>query len=153
MTLKITSAAFGEGQTIPEQHTGDGADISPPLAWSDPPNGTQSFALICDDPDAPARIWVHWVLFNLPGSLRSLKEGVPARETLEDGSRQGQNDFGKLGYGGPAPPRGKPHRYEFKLYALDTMLNLPARAKKDDVLKAMKGHILEEGRLMGKYQR
>ena len=152
-TIAVTSSAFENDQPIPKKFTGDGQDVSPPLAWKDAPAGTKQWALICDDPDAPGRIWVHWVLFNLPGNLRSLKEGVPAQETFEDASRQGQNDFGNLGYGGPAPPRGKPHRYEFKLYALDAMLTLPARAKKDDVIKAMTGHILEEGQLMGKYQR
>ena len=153
MTLQLTSSAFGEGQTIPAKHTGDGQDTSPPLAWSNPPAGTTSFALICDDPDAPRGTWVHWVLFNLPGDLHELKEGVPAEGTLGNGARQGKNDFGNLGYGGPAPPRGKPHRYFFKLYALDTKLDLPAGATKNQLLAAMKGHALAEGQLMGKYQR
>jgi Raf kinase inhibitor-like YbhB/YbcL family protein len=153
MTMELTSTAFAEGATIPKKHTGDGADTSPPLQWSAPPQGTRSLALICDDPDAPRGTWVHWVLFNLPAPLRSLDEGVPAGETLTNGARQGKNDFGNLGYGGPAPPRGKPHRYFFKLYALDVLLDLPAGAGKDQLLAAMQGHILAEGQLMGLYGR
>jgi Raf kinase inhibitor-like YbhB/YbcL family protein len=148
MKIELTSTAFSEGATLPTPHTGDGADTSPPLAWSDPPANTTSFALICDDPDAPRGTWVHWVLFNLSADTRVLKEGAePA------GATQGTNDFGNLGYGGPAPPKGKPHRYFFKLYALDTTLELPAGATKAQVVDAMKGHILAEGQLMGKYQR
>ncbi len=124
-----------------------------PLRWADPPQGTKTFALICDDPDAPRGTWVHWVLFNLPADRRELPEGVPAQETLDGGARQGKNDFGNLGYGGPAPPRGKPHRYFFKLYALDTALDLPAGATKDQVVAAMQGHVLAEGQLMGRYGR
>jgi Raf kinase inhibitor-like YbhB/YbcL family protein len=148
MKIELTSTAFSEGATLPTPHTGDGADTSPPLAWSDPPANTTSFALICDDPDAPRGTWVHWVLFNLSADTRVLKEAAePA------GATQGTNDFGNLGYGGPAPPKGKPHRYFFKLYALDTTLELPAGATKAQVVDAMKGHILAEGQLMGKYQR
>jgi Raf kinase inhibitor-like YbhB/YbcL family protein len=131
MSLKINSTAFREGETIPKQYTGDGKDLSPPLQWGVPPDGTRSLALICDDPDAPRGTWVHWVLFNLPSDVRALDEGVPPKETLANGTRQGKNDFGKVGYGGPAPPRGKPHRYFFKLYALDTVLDLQAGATKD----------------------
>jgi Raf kinase inhibitor-like YbhB/YbcL family protein len=153
MTIELSSTAFHEGETIPRQYTADGRDVSPPLRWSDPPQGTQSFALVCDDPDAPRGTWVHWVLFNLPTDRRELEEGVPARETLAGGARQGKNDSGKIGYGGPAPPRGKPHRYFFKLYALDTTLDLPAGATKAQLLEAMQGHILAEGQLMGRYGR
>jgi len=153
MKLEVTSTAFQEGDTIPRQHTADAKDTSPPLRWSDPPEGTQGFALVCDDPDAPRGTWVHWVLFNLPAEARSLDEGVPARDTLDGGARQGKNDFGKLGYGGPSPPKGKPHRYYFKLYALDTRLNLAAGATKAQLLDAMKGHVLTEGQLMGRYGR
>ncbi len=153
MTIQITSSAFREGETIPRRYTGDGEDLSPPLRWADPPSGTRSFALICDDPDAPRGVWVHWVLFNLAGETRELAEGFPATETLPGGVRQGRNDFGNLGYGGPAPPRGKPHRYLFKLHALDGPLDLPASATKNQLLAAMKGHVLAEGQLMGKYQR
>jgi Raf kinase inhibitor-like YbhB/YbcL family protein len=153
MSLQVTSTAFKEGETIPKQYTGDGADKSPPLRWSDPPDGTKSFALICEDPDAPRRTFVHWVLFNVPAKARELPEGVPARETLDDGSKQGKNDFGDLGFGGPSPPKGKPHRYYFKLYALDTTLDLPAGATAEQVRSAMSGHVLAEGQLMGRYQR
>jgi len=153
MTFQLTSSAFREGQRIPSEYTKDGMGLSPPLAWSDLPDGTLSLALIADDPDAPRRCWVHWVLFNLPGDLRGLEDGIAAVETLADGAKQGKNDFGTIGYGGPAPPRGKPHRYFFKLYALDALLTLPAGATKDQLLAAIKGHVLAEAHLMGKYQR
>lgn len=153
MKIDVTSTSFAEGADIPKQHTGDGKDTSPPLRWSDPPAQTKSFALICDDPDAPRGTWVHWVLFNIPGAARELPEGVPTTESLADGARQGVSDFGTIGYGGPAPPKGKPHRYYFKLYALDTALDLPAGTTKQDLLAAMKGHIVAEGQLMGRYRR
>jgi len=153
MALKVESPAFSPGGDIPRQHTCDGPDLSPPLRWSEPPAGTQSLALICDDPDAPAGTWVHWVLYRIPASARGLPEGVPKRETLADGSRQGRNDFGKVGYGGPCPPRGPKHRYFFKLYALDTVLDLPPGATKAELLKAMEGHVLAQGELMGRYGR
>jgi Raf kinase inhibitor-like YbhB/YbcL family protein len=153
MKIELTSSAFAEGETIPKSYTGDGKDISPRLQWADPPEGAKSFALICDDPDAPRGTWVHWVLFNLPNDLRTLDEAVPTQETLTNGARQGKNDFGAIGYGGPAPPRGKPHRYYFKLYALDQMLDLSAGATKDQLLAAIKGHVLAEGQLMGRYGR
>ena len=122
MKIELKSTAFHEGETIPKQNTADGKDVSPALAWSEPATGTKSFVLICDDPDAPRGTWVHWVLFNLPPNTRSLDEGVAARENLENGAVHGKNDFGKVGYGGPSPPPGKPHRYFFKLYALDAGL-------------------------------
>jgi Raf kinase inhibitor-like YbhB/YbcL family protein len=153
MALTVTSTAFKEGESIPKQHTGDGKDTSPPLHWTAPPSGTKSLALICDDPDAPRGTWVHWVLFNLPADTHGLPEGVPAHGTIDNGAVQGKNDFRKLGYGGPAPPPGKPHRYFFKLYALDTVLTLSAGATKADVAAAMKGHVLDEGQLMGVYKR
>jgi Raf kinase inhibitor-like YbhB/YbcL family protein len=153
MSIELTSPAFQPGTTIPKPYTGDGADRSPPLRWSEPPTGTKSLALICDDPDAPRGTWVHWVLFNLPATARELEEGVPAKDILDNGAKQGKNDFGKISYGGPAPPRGKPHRYFFKLYALDTPLNLPAGATKAQLEKAMQGHMLAEGQLMGTYGR
>jgi Raf kinase inhibitor-like YbhB/YbcL family protein len=153
MTLELTSTAFQPGTTIPKKYTGDGADRSPPLAWSEPPSGTKSLALVCDDPDAPRGTWVHWVLFDLPGHTRELEEGVPTTGALGDGAKQGKNDFGNVGYGGPAPPRGKPHRYFFKLYALDVAVDLPAGANKAQFLDAMKGHVLAEGQLMGTYGR
>ncbi len=153
MSLELTSKAFQPGGTIPKPYTGDGADHSPPLGWSEPPAGTKSLALICDDPDAPRGTWVHWVLFNLPPETRELGEGVPATETLDSGAKQGTNDFGNVGYGGPAPPRGKPHRYFFNLYALDGTVDLPAGATKAKLVVAMKGHILAQGQLTGTYGR
>jgi len=153
MTLQVSSPAFAEGDRIPGQFTADGADVSPELRWSGAPKNTQSFALICEDPDAPRGTWTHWVLFNLPADRSSLAEGVPAEKELPGGARQGKNDFGKIGYGGPSPPKGKPHRYFFKVYALDTTLNLPAGATRQQVLDAIKGHIVAEGQLMGLYGR
>ena len=153
MTIRVSSSAFQEGETIPTPYTGDGRDASPPLRWENVPDGTKSLALIADDPDAPRGTWVHWVLYDLPADARSLDEGVPATETLPNGAKQGKNDFGKIGYGGPAPPRGKPHRYFFKLYALDAPVNSRPGATKAELLAAMKGHVLAEGQLMGKYGR
>lgn len=153
MSIQLSSTAFEAEATIPKPYTGDGVDRSPPLRWSEPPEGTKSLALICDDPDAPRGTWVHWVLFNLPSETRELAEGVPTTETLGSGALQGKNDFGAIGYGGPAPPRGKPHRYFFTIYALNAPLNLKAGATKKDLVAAMKGHILAEGKLMAKYGR
>jgi Raf kinase inhibitor-like YbhB/YbcL family protein len=153
MKIDITSKAFKDGEPIPKQYTADGKDISPPLSWGKLPDGARSVALICDDPDAPRdKPWVHWVIYNLPVDVRELAEGI-APQNLSNGARQGKNDFGKIGYGGPSPPPGKPHRYYFKLYALDRMLDLPAGATKDQLIAAMKGHVLAEGQLMGKYGR
>lgn len=151
--IDISSDDFKEGETIPATYTGDGKNTSPSLRWTGAPEGTKSLALICDDPDAPRKTWVHWVIFNIPSSSHGLPEAVPTRETLADDARQGKNDFGKIGYGGPSPPPGKPHRYYFKLYALDTGLDLPAGSTKDELLGAMKGHVLAEGQLMGRYGR
>jgi hypothetical protein len=152
MTIQITSPAFTEGNPIPKKYTCEAEDVSPPLAWSGLPGGTKSLALIADDPDAPAGVWVHWVIFNLPPTLAGLSEGI-AKTPKVEGGVQGNNDFRKIGYGGPCPPRGKPHRYFFKLYALDTLLALEAGASKADVEKAMRGHILAQGQLMGTYGR
>ena len=152
MGLKLTSSAFNEGDLIPKLYTCDGKDISPPLAWTGVPGGARSLALICDDPDAPVGIWDHWVLFNMPVNVTSLPEAVQKVETPPQGGTQGRNSWGKIGYGGPCPPGGT-HRYIFKLYALDTELNLKAGADKKDVEKAMKGHILAETQLMSKYKR
>ena len=124
MSLLITSSAFSASQNIPKQYTCDGPDVSPQLSWKDAPAGTKSFALIVDDPDAPGGTWVHWVLFNLPGGAHELPEGVEKKEQLASGALQGRNDFRKIGYNGPCPPPGKPHRYLFKLYALDATLDL-----------------------------
>jgi Raf kinase inhibitor-like YbhB/YbcL family protein len=155
MTIQVSSTAFAEGETIPKKYTDDGDNVSPPLQWSGAPPGTQSFALIADDPDAPLGTWVHWVIFNLPAGAPGLPEGVPTQPDLEAGVRQGKNSFRdeNIGYGGPSPPKGKPHRYFFKVYALDTPLNLPGGATKAQVEAAMKGHVLAQGQLMGKYGR
>jgi Raf kinase inhibitor-like YbhB/YbcL family protein len=153
LKIELSSTAFSEGANIPQQYTGDGKNVSPPLRWADPPAQTKSLALICDDPDAPRGTWVHWVFFNLPPDKRELEEGVPGQETLDSGAKQGKNDFKKIGYGGPSPPPGKPHRYFFKLYALDTLLELAPGATKNQVIATMKGHVLAEGQLMGKYGR
>lgn len=152
MSIQLTSDAFTHEGSIPAQYTCTGSDISPALTWGEPPDGTQSFALIMDDPDAPMGTWVHWVLFNIPASARGLEEAIPAGETLPDGSMQGRNSSGELGYNGPCPPSGT-HRYFFKLYALDEMLGLEAGADKGELLKAMEGHILAQGELMGAFSR
>ena len=151
--MKLTSTAFADGNPIPTRHTCDGADVSPPLQWSDAPAGAKSFALICDDPDAPVGDWVHWVIYGLPAATTALPEKIAPSETLPNGARQGVNDFRRVGYGGPCPPPGKPHRYFFKLYALDAELPRQSRASKADLLRAMQGHILAQAQLMGTYQR
>jgi Raf kinase inhibitor-like YbhB/YbcL family protein len=153
VTLNLHSPAFTDGFPIPVDHSADGANVSPPLRWADPPAGTQSFALVCDDPDAPRGTFTHWVLFNLPADTRELAPDVRPEFTLPNGTRQGLNDFGRVGYGGPSPPPGPAHRYFFKLYALDGMLALPAGATKAQLLDAMRGRQLAEGRLVGTYGR
>jgi len=152
MEIKITSPAFEDGGMIAPKYTCDGADISPPLRWESVPEATTAIALICDDPDAPVGTWVHWVLFNLPADAGQLAENIPTDETLPNGARQGKNDFRNIGYGGPCPPGGT-HRYFFKLYALDSALALSPGATKDQLLSAMKGHILGQGQLIGRYKR
>jgi Raf kinase inhibitor-like YbhB/YbcL family protein len=152
MSIELKSSAFTHQGTIPAQYACTGGDSSPALTWSEPPAGTQSFALIMDDPDAPAGTWVHWVLFNIPASARGLAEGIPAGETLPDGSMQGRNSGRNLGYNGPCPPSGT-HRYFFKLYALDEMLGLSAGADKGELLKAMEGHTLGQGELIGTFSK
>jgi Raf kinase inhibitor-like YbhB/YbcL family protein len=153
MSFQVTSPAFKQGEYIPKKYTGEGADVSPPLQWVNPPAETQSFALLCDDPDAPMGDWVHWVIFNMPAETRGLPEAVSTDKELKDKSRQGTNDFKRIGYGGPMPPRGSDHRYFFKLYALDAPLTLNAGAKKADLLKAMEKHLLGQAELMGRYRR
>lgn len=152
MTIKIVSKAFAEGGMIPKEYTCDGPNVSPPLSWTGAPKDTKSLALICDDPDAPSRTWVHWVIYNVPPDTAGFPEQVPADSTLPNGARNGISDFGKFGYGGPCPPSGT-HRYFFKLYALDAVLNLSGRVTKKDLLAAMEKHIVGEGQLMGKYKR
>jgi len=153
MAFEITSGAFSEGAVVPSRFTCDGKNISPALSWVGVPAGTKSFALICDDPDAPMGTWVHWVIFNISPKKAGLPEGVPAVRELSDGTRQGINSFRRVGYGGPCPPTGPAHRYFFKLYALDAKLDLPAGSTKKHVLDAMKGHILGETKLTGQYRR
>ncbi len=159
MSLKITSSAFKPDQPIPRKYTGEGADVSPALAWSDIPKGTVELALICEDPDAPTpKPWVHWVIYGLPGTLVGLGEGIPRQATLDQppGARQGLNSWpsDNLGYRGPMPPPGHGvHHYHFTLYALDAKLALAPGATKDQLLAAMKGHILAEGQIIGTYER
>ncbi len=148
-SLNVISSAFGEGAMIPKKYTCDAQNVSPQIAWSGVPAGTKSIALICDDPDAPAGDWVHWVVYNMPASTMELPEGV---QPLPAGSKRGTNDFRKSGYGGPCPPSGV-HRYYFKIFALDTALSLGEGATKAQLLEAMEGHILAQGALMGRYKR
>jgi len=151
-SLVLTSTVFTQGKGIPGKYTCDGDNVSVPLQWTDPPLGTKSFALITDDPDAPSGTFVHWVIYNLPSQARGLPEAVKADAILPDGSRNGQNSARRSGYMGPCPPSGT-HRYFFKLYALDAMLTLSTGATKDQLLKAMQGHILAQAELMGTYSR
>jgi hypothetical protein len=153
MALAVSTDAFRNEGRIPKRHTADGEDLSPALLWTGGPTGTRSFAVICDDPDAPAGTWVHWVIFNIPADSTGLSEDVPRVERLRDGSVQGRNSWGRVGHNGPSPPPGKPHRYYFKVYALDAVLALDSKAKKEDLVRAMKGHVLAEGQIMGSYGR
>lgn len=152
MAFQINSPAFENGGMIPSKYTCDGDNVSPPLKWTDAPKSTLCFALINDDPDAPMGTWVHWVMYNIPVQTQSLDENVPKTSDLKNGARQGMTDFGRTGYGGPCPPSGI-HRYFFKLYALDTMLTLPKDVTKSQLLSAMKGHILAETQMLGRYKR
>lgn len=149
----IESPAFNFGSEIPKKYSCEGADVSPELRFSEVPAGAKSLALICDDPDAPMGTWVHWVLFNLPPETKSLSEGLPKTQYVLKTAVQGINDFGKVGYGGPCPPPGKPHRYYFALYALKAPLDLKPGATKAQLLEAMKGQISAEAKLMGTYKR
>jgi Raf kinase inhibitor-like YbhB/YbcL family protein len=151
--LVLISGAFAHGSGIPARHTCEGENVSPPLEWTGVPVGTRSFAVVCEDPDAPRGTWVHWVLWNLPADAVELGEGVPRSPELPSGARQGINDSGDLGYGGPCPPSGKPHRYFFHLHALDSSLNLPPGVNRSDLDAAMGGHILGSATTMGTYER
>jgi Raf kinase inhibitor-like YbhB/YbcL family protein len=153
MALSLRSSAIEPESRIPREYTCDGRDVSPALRWDNAPSDTRSFALICDDPDAPMGTWVHWVIYNIPPTSSQLPEAVPATERLESGAWQGTNDFGRIGYGGPCPPRGKPHRYFFHLYALDAELSGKAGMTKKDLLARMKDHILESAEFHGLYGR
>jgi len=152
MSMELTSPSFKNGEAIPRKYSCDGQDISPPLRWKNLPDGAASLALIMDDPDAPGRTWVHWVLLNLPASMNELPENITSEPELPGGGSQGNNSWNRTGYGGPCPPGGT-HRYFFKLYALDTQLELSAGATKEEALKAMEGHILAQGEIMGTYTR
>ncbi|MDI3544780.1 MAG: hypothetical protein PWP68_197 [Rikenellaceae bacterium] len=148
----VKSNSFSDGGMIPAKYTCDGANISPQLSWDNAPKGTKSFVLICEDPDAPMGTFTHWILYDIPADVHELSENLPKDKILPNGAKQGIADFKKIGYGGPCPPNGT-HRYYFKLYALDTLLNLEPGLKKEDILKAMNGHILAQGQIMGKYAR
>ncbi len=151
--MRLSSTGFTEGGLIPEKYTCDGRNVSPPLEWTGVPSPAKSITLIVDDPDAPGGTWVHWVLYDLPPQTKDLPEDLPKSQYLPGGAKQGLNDFKHLGYGGPCPPPGKPHRYFFKLYALDALLGLRPGATKQEVERAMAKHILAEARLMGAYKR
>lgn len=152
--LDLRSPAFGTGEAIPAKYTADGANVSPPVEWHNPPDGTRCFVLICDDPDAPRGLWVHWVVYNIPPERSGLDEGIPAEGRLPDGSLQGRNDFGQVGWGGPSPPRGPAHRYFFRLYAVGEPLDdLGAGATRAQVLDRIEGRTLDVAEHMGTYQR
>jgi hypothetical protein len=153
MAFELTTSAFKQKETIPREYTCDGSDISVPLSWKGAPANAKGFALIADDPDAPRGTWVHWVLYDILANLRELPAGLRHGDSLPNGAKQGKNDFGKTGYGGPCPPPGPAHRYYFKLYALNEMTGLKPKATKQQLLDAMKGHVLAETQLMGTYKR
>jgi len=151
-TMLLSSDAFADGQAIPDKYTCHGQDISPPLHWSGAPAGTKSIALTCEDPDAPMGTFTHWVIFNVPATTSGFSESVAKTATLPDGSRQGKNSFGNIGYNGPCPPGGKAHHYIFKVYALDATVTLDSGAGKDALLNAITGHILAQAQLTGTFQ-
>jgi len=153
MVLEIKSQAFRDGGFIPDEYTCKGKDVSPPLEWMGVPEETKGFALICDDPDAPMKTWVHWVLYDIPADKRGLPENVAKTNTLPDGSKQGVTDFGSVGYGGPAAPPGRAHRYFFKLYALGSGPALPPGLTRDELLEAIEGHVIAAAQIMGKFKR
>lgn len=151
MTIKLESTVLKQGGKIETRHTCDGGNISIPLNWSVDNSNIKSFAITCEDPDAPAGVFTHWILFNIPSDVKELSAGITNENELENGAKQGINDFGKIGYGGPCPPSGPAHRFIFKIYSLDSMLDLESGATKDQLLKAMEGHVLDEGQLIGIY--
>lgn len=152
INLELKSNAFKNTGIIPFKYTCDSLNISPDLSWNKPPDSTRSLVLICDDPDAPGGTWIHWVLYNIPPGTTSLPEGIAPKDTI-NGMTQGTNSFGNIGYGGPCPPHGRPHRYYFHLCAIDKMLDLKPGAKDSDVMKEITGHIVAQGRLIGRYGR
>jgi Raf kinase inhibitor-like YbhB/YbcL family protein len=151
--LDVTSPAFGDNDRIPVRYTADGDDMSPPLRWQGAPEGVAEYAVICEDPDAPHGTFIHWVIYNIPGNYDHLDDGIMQVSELDNGAMQGKNSFGKFGYGGPAPPKGKPHRYEFKVYALGAKLDLPTGITRDELVKAMDGYVVAKGKLTGLYSR
>lgn len=151
--MNLSSDAFGPNDSIPERFTCDGTNLSPALSWSGAPQHTTSFALIVDDPDAPSGTFTHWVVYNIPSSTQQFAAGVSRTARLADGSAQGKNDFGDVGYGGPCPPPGNPHHYRFTIYALDAPLHPQAQVTRQRVLEAMRGHVLDQAQLIGLYQR
>ena len=153
MALVLSSSAFKDQEQIPRKYTGDGADLSPPLSWEGVPENAKGLVLICDDPDAPAGTWDHWILYDITPGATNLEEGIPSGEVVPGIGKQGRNDFGNLSYGGPAPPRGKPHRYFFRLFAVDAPTGLRPGATKDKVLSAIKDHTLAKTELVGLYSR
>ena len=153
MSFHISTTSFPLEGSIPKKYTCDGKDVSPELSWAGAPQGTKSFALIVDDPDAPAGTWNHWLIWNIPTSQHELNEGASRSHAITENARQGQNDFRKIGYNGPCPPPGKPHRYYFKLFALDTELTLPAGSDRKQLDTAIRGHVLAQSELMGRYGR
>ncbi|HUH65927.1 MAG TPA: YbhB/YbcL family Raf kinase inhibitor-like protein [Syntrophales bacterium] len=150
--LEVTSSAFGHAKSMSDKFTCDDVDISPPLEWKNVPAGTKAFAIICETPDAPQGNWVQWLVYDIPASVTSLPQALPRTGQLEDGAKQGKNDFDGIGYNGPCLPAGE-HRFFFRVYALDAPTNLKEGAKKEDLVQAMKDHILAEGALMGVYSR
>lgn len=151
--LELSSNSFKHNEFIPEEYTCEGDNVSPHLSWSGFPEGTESFVIICEDPDAPFKTWVHWVIYDIPKENNELAKGIPAQEVLDFGAKQGINDFGYIGYGGPCPPRGETHRYFFRIFALNKKLNLTPGMDKKSLLEAIKEYIIEEAELMGKYRR
>jgi Raf kinase inhibitor-like YbhB/YbcL family protein len=151
--LVLTSKSFQPDDHIPQIYTCDGEDISPDLSWEGAPEGAETYTLIVDDPDAPGRTFTHWVVYNIPGTVTGFEEGMSAFEVVKTGAFQGKNDFGQVGYGGPCPPPGKAHHYHFRLYALDSILDIPSGLGKNTVLNAMKGHVLDETEIVGLYKR
>lgn len=153
MGINLISDVFDEGEMIPTRHTCDDINVSPPLRWDSLPERTISFAILCEDPDAPMGTWTHWIIFNIPPDVMELSAEIKNEENLERGMIQGINDFGYAGYGGPCPPEGEKHRYFFRIYALDTTLNIGPGAKREEFLKALNENVLDEGQLMGIYGR
>jgi Raf kinase inhibitor-like YbhB/YbcL family protein len=151
--IAVTSAAFQQGDVIPKRYTCEGDNISPALAWSQGPEGTKTYALVCEDPDAPSGMFVHWVMYNIPASERGLAENIAKTDPLPNGTRQGKNGAAETGYTGPCPPPGKPHRYFFRVFALDTDVNISGDVTRDVLMGAIQPHIIAEGSVMGTYQR